>query len=82
MLVSYTSVSRYFSAVADDAPAFEVWPRKTEWYLHEYLLGLWGCLIGGDDLSRGESLHILAQALWRVRKNVRLKSFTGSRTRM
>ncbi|OAA59734.1 hypothetical protein SPI_05932 [Niveomyces insectorum RCEF 264] len=37
---------QYFAAVAGDAPAFEVWPRKTEWYLHEYLLGLWGCLIG------------------------------------
>lgn len=36
----------YFAAVAGDAPAFEVWPRQTEWYLHEYLLGLWGCIIG------------------------------------
>lgn len=37
---------RYFAAVGGDAPAFEAWPRKTEWYLHEYLLALWGCLIG------------------------------------
>jgi len=36
----------YFAAVGGDAPAFEAWPRKTEWYLHEFLLALWGCLIG------------------------------------
>ncbi|CAK7204040.1 hypothetical protein SEUCBS139899_006791 [Sporothrix eucalyptigena] len=36
----------YFAAVAGDAPAFEVWPRQTEYYLHEFLLGLWGCIIG------------------------------------
>ncbi|RLL98504.1 hypothetical protein CFD26_106026 [Aspergillus turcosus] len=36
----------YFAAVGGDAPAFEAWPRKTDWYLHEYLLSLWGCLIG------------------------------------
>ncbi|KAI9152265.1 hypothetical protein HJFPF1_09494 [Paramyrothecium foliicola] len=35
----------YFSAVAGDAPAFECWPPK-EWYLHEFLLGLWGVPIG------------------------------------
>lgn len=29
-----------------DGPAFEAWPRKTEWYLHEYLLALWGIIIG------------------------------------
>ncbi|KAI1081668.1 hypothetical protein F5B20DRAFT_569615 [Whalleya microplaca] len=36
----------YFSAVGGDAPAFEAWPPKTEWYLHEYLLAMWGCIIG------------------------------------
>ncbi|KAL1963342.1 hypothetical protein VTN77DRAFT_8463 [Rasamsonia byssochlamydoides] len=36
----------YFAAVGGDAPAFEAWPSKTEWYLHEYLLALWGCMIG------------------------------------
>lgn len=50
----------YFAAVGGDAPAFEAWPRKTEWYLHEYLLSLWGCLIGEMfDLEVGASLQVL-----------------------
>jgi kynurenine formamidase len=36
----------YFAAVAGDAPAFEVWPGNPDWKLHEYLLALWGVLIG------------------------------------
>ncbi|KAG6988539.1 hypothetical protein G7Y79_00071g097100 [Physcia stellaris] len=36
----------YFAAVAGDAPAFEVWPSNREFYLHEYLLAMWGCPIG------------------------------------
>lgn len=36
----------YFAAVGGDAPAFEAWPRKADFFLHEYLLALWGCLIG------------------------------------
>lgn len=37
----------YFAAVAGDAPAFEVWPgEEGGWKLHEYLLALWGVLIG------------------------------------
>lgn len=36
----------YFAAVAGDAPAFEVWPGSPDWKLHEYLLALWGVLIG------------------------------------
>ncbi|EFW98844.1 hypothetical protein CMQ_4696 [Grosmannia clavigera kw1407] len=36
----------YFAAVGGDAPAFEVWPPKAGYYLHEYLLALWGCIIG------------------------------------
>ncbi len=40
------TLRRYFAAVGGDGPAFEAWPRKTEWYLHEYLLALWGCIIG------------------------------------
>lgn len=36
----------YFAAVAGDAPAFEVWPGEPTWKLHEYLLALWGMLIG------------------------------------
>ncbi|CAF9926608.1 MAG: hypothetical protein HETSPECPRED_006368 [Heterodermia speciosa] len=36
----------YFAAVAGDAPSFEAWPSGKGWYLHEYLLALWGCPIG------------------------------------
>ena len=36
----------YFTAVAGDAPAFEVWPTKESYHLHEYLLALWGMPIG------------------------------------
>ena len=36
----------YFAAVAGDAPAFEAWPSNREFYLHEYLLAMWGCPIG------------------------------------
>ncbi|KAL9110992.1 MAG: hypothetical protein Q9227_004607 [Pyrenula ochraceoflavens] len=36
----------YFAAVGGDAPAFECWPKKQDYHLHEYLLPLWGCPIG------------------------------------
>lgn len=38
----------YFAAVAGDAPSFECWPARAEagYYLHEYLLAMWGCPIG------------------------------------
>ena len=36
----------YFAAVAGDAPSFEAWPSDREYYLHEYLLAMWGCPIG------------------------------------
>jgi hypothetical protein len=52
----------WFSAVAGDAPSFEAWPSQESrcansclqfdtnailgWYLHEYLLPLWGNPIG------------------------------------
>ncbi|MCJ1312485.1 hypothetical protein MMC25_006159 [Agyrium rufum] len=36
----------YFSTVAGDAPAFEVWPKFTEQFLHEYILSLWGIPLG------------------------------------
>lgn len=36
----------WFAAVAGDQPSFESWPTKQEYYLHEYLLALWGCPIG------------------------------------
>ncbi|PQE04943.1 cyclase protein [Rutstroemia sp. NJR-2017a BBW] len=36
----------YFSAVAGDAPAFEAWPSKEHYYLHEYILALWGMPLG------------------------------------
>lgn len=35
-----------FAAVAGDAVAFEAFPSKTDFYLHEYLLAGWGCPIG------------------------------------
>ncbi|KAI9759112.1 MAG: hypothetical protein M4579_002559 [Chaenotheca gracillima] len=36
----------YFAAVAGDAVSFEAWPSFEPYYLHEYLLALWGCPIG------------------------------------
>ncbi|RPB02561.1 hypothetical protein L873DRAFT_1834055 [Choiromyces venosus 120613-1] len=36
----------YFAAVVGDMPSFEAWPSEKEYYLHEYLLALWGCPIG------------------------------------
>jgi hypothetical protein len=45
----------YFSIVAGDSPCFEAWPskRRPYWYLHEYLLALWGTPIGEMwDLER------------------------------
>lgn len=36
----------YFAAVAGDAPAFETWPTRGPYRLHEYLLPLWGVPIG------------------------------------
>ncbi|KAK2841641.1 hypothetical protein FQN49_006052, partial [Arthroderma sp. PD_2] len=36
----------YFAAVAGDAPAFERWPTPVSYYLHEYILALWGMPLG------------------------------------
>ncbi|EPS35492.1 hypothetical protein H072_11096 [Dactylellina haptotyla CBS 200.50] len=36
----------YFAAVAGDAPSFEAWPTKQEYYMHEYILALWGMPLG------------------------------------
>lgn len=43
----------YFAAVGGDAPAFERWPPQEEYFLHEYVLALWGMPIGEMwDLER------------------------------
>lgn len=43
----------YFAAVAGDAPAFERWPTPVSYYLHEYILALWGMPLGEMwDLER------------------------------
>jgi kynurenine formamidase len=36
----------YFAAVAGDAPAFEAWPSHEPYWLHEYILALWGMPLG------------------------------------
>ena len=36
----------YFAAVGGDAPAFEKWPSPGPYYLHEYILALWGMPLG------------------------------------
>ncbi|KAF2755267.1 hypothetical protein EJ05DRAFT_128118 [Pseudovirgaria hyperparasitica] len=36
----------YFGAVAGDAPTFEAWPTMTDYFLHEYILALWGMPLG------------------------------------
>ncbi|KAF3914131.1 hypothetical protein AA313_de0207623 [Arthrobotrys entomopaga] len=36
----------YFSAVGGDAPSFERWPTPEKYYLHEYILALWGMPLG------------------------------------
>lgn len=43
----------YFAAVGGDAPAFESWPSSEKYYLHEYILALWGMPLGEMlDLER------------------------------
>ncbi|KAF7504320.1 hypothetical protein GJ744_002440 [Endocarpon pusillum] len=43
----------YFAAVGGDAPAFERWPTTEPWYMHEYILALWGMPLGEMlDLER------------------------------
>lgn len=43
----------YFAAVAGDAPSFEVWPKQEDYFLHEYILALWGMPLGEMwDLER------------------------------
>lgn len=43
----------WFAAFAGDAPSFEAWPSLEGFYLHEYLLSLWGTPIGEMfDLER------------------------------
>jgi hypothetical protein len=36
----------YFAAVGGDAPAFERWPTTESWYLHEFIIALWGMPLG------------------------------------
>lgn len=36
----------YFAAVGGDAPSFERWPTPEKYYLHEYILALWGMPLG------------------------------------
>jgi kynurenine formamidase len=36
----------YFAAVGGDAPSFERWPTPEAYYLHEYILALWGMPLG------------------------------------
>lgn len=43
----------YFAGVVGDAPSFEVWPTAQPYYLHEYILSLWGMPLGEMwDLER------------------------------
>lgn len=43
----------YFAGVAGDAPSFERWPPQQPYYLHEYILALWGMPLGEMwDLER------------------------------
>lgn len=44
----------YFAAVAGDSPTFEAWPPKRgSYFLHEYILALWGMPLGEMlDLER------------------------------
>ena len=36
----------YFAAVGGDAPAFERWPTPESYYLHEFIIALWGMPLG------------------------------------
>ncbi|KAJ5152522.1 putative cyclase [Penicillium capsulatum] len=58
----------YFAAVGGDAPAFEVWPTKKDYHMHEYLLALWGMIVGEmfdlevktfGDLQRKKKIYLL-----------------------
>ncbi|KND88554.1 hypothetical protein TOPH_06895 [Tolypocladium ophioglossoides CBS 100239] len=43
----------YFAAVAGDSPTFEAWPTSQDYFLHEYILALWGMPLGEMlDLER------------------------------
>ncbi|KIV98737.1 hypothetical protein, variant [Verruconis gallopava] len=43
----------YFACVGGDAPAFEAWPTRAGYHLHEYILALWGMPLGEMlDLER------------------------------
>ncbi|KKK19516.1 hypothetical protein ARAM_003489 [Aspergillus rambellii] len=43
----------YFAGVAGDSPSFERWPTPQEYYLHEFILALWGMPLGEMwDLDR------------------------------
>lgn len=36
----------YFASVVGDSPTFERWPTPESYYLHEYILALWGMPLG------------------------------------
>ncbi|KAF1814565.1 hypothetical protein P152DRAFT_279092 [Eremomyces bilateralis CBS 781.70] len=36
----------YFATVGGDAPAFEAWPTRADYHLHQYILALWGMPLG------------------------------------
>jgi len=36
----------YFAAVGGDAPTLERWPTPETYYLHEFILALWGMPLG------------------------------------
>ncbi|KIX05599.1 uncharacterized protein Z518_06471 [Rhinocladiella mackenziei CBS 650.93] len=38
--------NKHFAAVASDSLAFEAWPTKPPYGLHDWLLAMWGCPIG------------------------------------
>ncbi|EXJ92128.1 hypothetical protein A1O3_00678 [Capronia epimyces CBS 606.96] len=47
----------YFAAVGGDAPTFERWPTPESYYLHEYILALWGMPLGEMlDLEKASEL--------------------------
>jgi kynurenine formamidase len=47
----------YFAAVGGDAPSFERWPTPEPYYLHEFILALWGMPLGEMlDLEKAAQL--------------------------
>ncbi|GAP91736.2 hypothetical protein SAMD00023353_7400380 [Rosellinia necatrix] len=54
----------HFAAVAGDQPAFERFPSRAGWFMHEVLLAGWGCPIGELFDLEALAAHCRARRRW------------------